>query len=342
MRIITLLGAAILLCASSSTLAKSPTHCYVIGDSSDNKLSHPLGSQQNPYALLADVQANPVCESITVLHSGVALDGGITLRDDQRLEGQKGPGGELPIITNSSPANNGGCGVVMARDTRLKRLHIKDTWSAAIAGGFGISAIGGDLTIQDALVTGANTSGTFNPLWSYWAVASISLAPTEDINITLKNSDIGQANVSSVNIFQVDGQGDIQIRNTVVRDQGQLSENFELSPGIAIYGVGSSPLDVAIIDTTVHNIGSEFVSNSDGLLLMNVANGAMTAQVDGYRYSNPDDGGPWGTSSALKWGFGAPTVVAALMGASPTALSRAPGTVAFKSWTAKVPLVAIP
>ena len=54
----------------------SPTdHCHVIGNTGDNNLSAPMGSQSNPYGSLADVEANPDCKKITVLYSDTALDG---------------------------------------------------------------------------------------------------------------------------------------------------------------------------------------------------------------------------------------------------------------------------
>lgn len=55
--------------------------CYVIGDTSNSFLSEPVGSRQNPYGSLADVQSNPDCETITVVYSDEVLDGGIVLRN---------------------------------------------------------------------------------------------------------------------------------------------------------------------------------------------------------------------------------------------------------------------
>ncbi len=289
--------------ASSSWAGKSVS-CYVSGDTSGNDTKKPLGSAKNPYDSLAAVAANSQCNKIIVLYSGVTLDGGIVLRDGQKLEGEKGPGGELPVITNSALPPQG-YGVVLARNNQLKHLHIRDTQDSGI---FGSALLippydfGGDVMIQSVLVTGANQSGSFEPLLGA-AYPSIVLVPATDANITIKNSEIGAANVGSIGIFQLAGYGDVRISNTMVRDQGQLSDEFELSPGIWVAAVGDSSMDVVVVDTTVSNIGSEFQSNSDGLILVNSGTGKMTVKVDGYYYSNPDDGGQGGTSQGIEMGL---------------------------------------
>ncbi|NNF66485.1 MAG: hypothetical protein HKM98_03145 [Gammaproteobacteria bacterium] len=239
---------------------------------------------------------------ITVLHSGTPLDGGIVLSDAQRLEGKKGPGGELPVITNTTTQHQG-YGVVLARNNRLKHLHIQDTQNSGIVGSFSLQPIGGELLIQSILVTGANQSAQIIGPGPFFA-PSIGLASAADIDITIKNSEVGEANVSSIGISQVNGHADVHINNTVVRDQGEVSEDFQdVSPGIAISATNSSSVDLAIIDSTVHNIGGDVNSNSDGLLLLNQGSGAMNVIVDGYRYSNPDEGGYSGSSTGIEMGF---------------------------------------
>jgi hypothetical protein len=298
---IILWSSAVLLFAALSNIAIAGD-CYVIGDTSKSKSWKPLGSRQNPYGTLAGVQGDTTCEVITVLYSDSALDGGIVLRDGQKLEGKKGPGGQLPVITNSSLPPLG-YGVFLARDNQLKHLHILDTQNSAIAGGFGVQPFGGDLVIQNILVTGANQSEEIILPAARIFAPSILLGATADIDITIKNSEIGEAKVSSILIYQLDGFADIRINNTTVRDQGEVSEDYEVSPGIAVTATGSSSVDLAVINTTVHNIGGEVFSNSDGLLLLNQGSGAMTVKVDGYRYSNPDQGGYSGTSTGIEMGF---------------------------------------
>ncbi len=105
----------VLACALSVLLSGAATadeQCYVIGDTSGNKLSKALGSNQNPYGSLADVEADDSCQRINVLYSEVPLDGGIALRDGQRLRGE--PAGraiDWPAVEALTP-----CGGVRIED----------------------------------------------------------------------------------------------------------------------------------------------------------------------------------------------------------------------------------
>ena len=92
--------------------------CYVIGDTSKNNLTKPVGSKQNPYGSLAGVQGDPSCDTITIVYSGVVLDGGITLADGQALKGKQGPGKALPIISNTT-GSNGGNGVQLGANNSM-------------------------------------------------------------------------------------------------------------------------------------------------------------------------------------------------------------------------------
>jgi len=289
------MGAVLLCCGSTLAFAKSPAHCYVIGDTSDSKPMHTYGSQQNPYGSLGDVQADPDCVVINVLYSDIPLDGGIVLKDGQRIEGKKSKKGALPKITNSA-----GIGIILARNNRLKNLHVFDTWLYGIAGSPEIQFTGGDIIIQKVLVTGANQSGGFD---AFGIMSSLAIAPAEDMKLRIKNSEIGEANAPSIGIAQLNGHADIRISNTTVRDQGHIPGGNETSPGIAIVALGISSIDAAVLNTSVSNIGDGALSNSDGLLLLNQGSGAMNVKVDGYHYSNPDGGGALQTSTGIEMGF---------------------------------------
>ena len=92
------------------------------------------GSENNPYNWLADVEANSAPgDEIVVLYSAFALDGGITLKDDQELEGELGPFDELPVISNTL-ASNDGVGVILATNNEIDNLHITDTLKQGISG----------------------------------------------------------------------------------------------------------------------------------------------------------------------------------------------------------------
>ena len=104
---------AVLASCAGNAWAQKSSDCHVIGDTSGNDTRETLGSMDNPYGSLADVEADEACKTIKVLWSETALDGGILLKPGQKLEGREGPRGALPVITNSNPARHGGRGVFL-------------------------------------------------------------------------------------------------------------------------------------------------------------------------------------------------------------------------------------
>ena len=271
---------------------------------------HQLGSNKNPYSSLAEVEADDVCKHIHVLYSDTALDGGITLRDGQKLTGEKGKHGKnskyikLPIITNSTFATSFGAGVILAKDNEVKHLHFKDTQNSSIVGSFQFQPFGGKQKLDNVLITGANQAGLFDPaLGGFNANPSVLLASFEDMDISIKKSDIGQSNVGSIIISSFGGDTDVTIKETNIHDQAQLSENYEQSPGIMIIALENSSITASLKNVKVDNIGSEFISNSDGLLFLNQGTGNMSVEVGGYQFTNPDKGGHSGTSTGIEMGF---------------------------------------
>ena len=298
MKVFPLVCATIVLCASTSALAKTSDNCYVSGDTSKSKAHHTYGSKQNPYSSLAEVQADLDCVAITVLYSDTPLDGGIALRDGQSLEGKRGKKGAFPVITNSSAVLNGGTGVLLALNNELKKLHIANTWTSGVMGSFPVQPFGGTQFIQNLTVSGANQSGGFNAFGS--SNSSIAMGVMEGLSLVIEDSDIGQAETGSIGIAQFNGFADIRITNTIVRDQGHDPDAAN-SPGIAVLALNAASIDLAIVGTTVTNIG-EGESNSDGLLLLNQGWGTMSVLVDGYHFTNPDSGGG-SSATGIEMGF---------------------------------------
>ncbi|QBY04069.1 right-handed parallel beta-helix repeat-containing protein [Thalassotalea sp. HSM 43] len=303
-------GIILLLASSFATtniFAATETGCFVIANTEANKTQATLGSKNNPYSSLDDVQADTSCDVIHVLYSDTELDGQIILRDGQKIFGKKGKNGELPVITNSlTPYWFGsldGIAVVLAKDNKLKNLHFKDTQNTSILGFNLAQPVGGKIDFDNLVVSGANQAGIVNPL-SAVGSPSLTIISDEDMDVSINNSDIGQANVMSLYVSLENSNGSVQIKDTIIHDQAQLSsDNPEFSPGIFIIASGSSDLAVNIKDTKVDNIGSNYISNSDGLLLLNDGTGHMEASVDGYHFTNPDGGGAIWSSTGIEMGF---------------------------------------
>ena len=288
--------AALLFCVMSNAVLAD--ECYVIGDTSKNNASKPVGSKQNPYGSLADVELDASCKTIIVLYSGVVLDGGISLRDGQELKGKKGPAQALPIISNTTVANNGH-GVQLAEENSIANLHVTDTQNSGVHGGDV-----GKLSIQNSLITRFALSGDVfqapPPLdFASNPSAGIEINPTADVKIRISDTEIGEANSTSVGIISLAGHADIVIEDVSIRDQGHLA-GATTSNGIAVFSLGQSSVDLRVQDTSVSNIGAPG-SNSDALLFLAVEASAMKVLIDGYSYDNPDGDGS-GSATGIEVG----------------------------------------
>lgn len=116
------------------------------------------GSRNKPFSSLADVEAaSAAFDTITVLHApaGIpALDGGIILKDGQKLIGT-GPDVTLaaPRSARAKITNSAGDAITLANDNEVSNLHILDTDRSGI---IGIDITGA--SIHQNLITGYNRS----------------------------------------------------------------------------------------------------------------------------------------------------------------------------------------
>jgi hypothetical protein len=119
------------------------------------------GNRNRPFATLEQVEsASRPGDTIRVLPSTRPLDGGIQLKDGQRLMGLGDPvtkaaaGGPRPTITNTSAARYNGDAVRLANNTVVENIHID---GAARAGIFGVNAVRPE--IRGTLITNNMTQG---------------------------------------------------------------------------------------------------------------------------------------------------------------------------------------
>ena len=103
------------------------------------------GSRNRPFATLEQVEAaSRPGDTIRVLPSMRPLDGGIQLKDGQRLAGLGDPvtkaaaSGPRPTITNTSATRYNGDAVRLANNTVVENIHVD---GAARAGIFGVNAV---------------------------------------------------------------------------------------------------------------------------------------------------------------------------------------------------------
>src|SRR5882762_8233099 len=102
------------------------------------------GSRSRPFATLEQVEAaSRPGDTIRVLPSMRPLDGGIQLKDGQRLTGLGDPGtkaaasGARPTITNTSATRYNGDAVRLANNNIVENIHID---AASRSGIFGVNA----------------------------------------------------------------------------------------------------------------------------------------------------------------------------------------------------------
>jgi hypothetical protein len=119
------------------------------------------GSRNRPFATLEQVEAaSQAGDTIRVLPSTRALDGGIQLKDGQRLMGlgdsvtKAGTGGARPTITNTNATRYNGDAVRLANNNLVGNIHID---GAARSGIFGVNAARPE--IRGTLITNNMTQG---------------------------------------------------------------------------------------------------------------------------------------------------------------------------------------
>jgi hypothetical protein len=164
----------------------------------------PEGTRAKPFTTLAGAQAaSAVCDTIVVLHSDddldLALDGGITLKDGQKLIGEP-VGSRRPRITNSTDVANGGHGVVLANDNEVANVHVDATYGSGIRA---LSVTG--VNIHDDLITRANASKRFDPDYAsrifgnvaYAGITLVSGAGTT-VEASVKNTVVSEGNTWNV------------------------------------------------------------------------------------------------------------------------------------------------
>ena len=119
------------------------------------------GSRSRPFATLEQVEAaSQPGDTIRVMPSMRPLDGGIQLKDGQRLTGLGDPvttsaaGGAQPTITNTSATRYNGDGVRLANNNVVENIHID---GASRSGIFGVNAARPQ--IRGTLITNNMTQG---------------------------------------------------------------------------------------------------------------------------------------------------------------------------------------
>ena len=216
------------------------------------------GSRNRPFASLEQVEAaSQAGDTIRILPSTRPLDGGIQLKDNQRLIGLGDPvtravaNGARPTITNTSNTRHNGDAIRLAANTLVQNIHID---GAARSGIFGVNAARAQ--IRGNLITNNMIQGNDLPrlerLWpdgfvlyqsqgnhfggitllacgagasSYCSTHAPSVPPAANVGQTvIANNVIRDSNLEGIMVLTDTGvAAGYAITDTVVRD---LSQNL--------------------------------------------------------------------------------------------------------------------
>lgn len=227
------------------------------------------GSRDHPFATLAEVEtASNAGDVIRVEPSSRALDGGIQLKDGQRLIGLGGRvtttgTGARPTVTNTSGARYNGDAVRLARNNVVQNIHVD---GAARAGIFGVNAGRAELRgnlITNNMIQGNDLRRLERP-WpdgfvlyqsqgnhfagitllacgagtpSYCATHAPSAAtPTEASAVVIANNVIRDSNLEGIMLLTDTGAvANFAVTDTLVRDLSlNLPRPESLNPAVGI------------------------------------------------------------------------------------------------------------
>lgn len=133
------------------------------------------GTKDRPFGSLSQVQNNRNWKTVVIYYSSLPLDGGISLRDGQRIVGK---GLDKPIITNSknSTTNNGYGIIVENGSVCIKNIHVDSTQNSGINYDAAIN-----ITLTDVEVTNANQASLIVPIGNNFNLTGSNNAETASI-----------------------------------------------------------------------------------------------------------------------------------------------------------------
>ncbi|MFC1796600.1 hypothetical protein ACFL1V_05840 [Pseudomonadota bacterium] len=269
------------------------------------------GSEDKPFNSLANAEAaSGAGDTIYIMHShsGVALDGQIVLKPDQKLIGTGPDVRRVPEnaagarITYSGGGGEGypdGAIIQLSSDNEIANIHFKDM---SFGGIVGIDVDFSGANIHDNLFTGGNIDNG-------WIRISVLLESSSgNSNVVVRDNVFRDGNfLGGIRAFhRGDSSGTYDF-------EGNHFDNMGFRPYF-FWTFDTASLQADILDSSANNIGalgefSEF-ANSDSILMQLSGSSDMDVLVDGYTYDNTGQfGGISNTGLELfifGSGFGAP------------------------------------
>lgn len=238
--------------------------------------------QHQPFGSLGDAEAaSTSCDTIVVLPSDVPLDGGIILKDGQRLVGRAddpaekvdadSTSGMYSLVANSTGAERDGHAVTCLGSCSIDRIWIVEAYRSGV---LAIDVVG-DFDVRRSRVTNYTTSGdTFPDGSGPRPYFGIQYGTSSDARVAVRDSVVEDGRGSGIRVATAgSAQVSSEVRAVHVRD---LSVDSAAN-GIAILTSESSRQDVVVTSSVVADVpfGPE-----GGAAVALVASGAQGSVID--------------------------------------------------------------
>jgi hypothetical protein len=233
-----------------------------------------IGTQRVPFGSLADIErCAPAGATITVLPSSMPLDGGIRLKDLQRLLGSESPRGNVipsPRITNTTGT---GDAITLAHGNEIAHLHIDSPAGSAIFGDNVNGAI-----LRGLLITRRSPTPPSRLDAALCRVVTTAAA-VDNAQSILRGCTARQATgVKHAVMFLADDRAGTtsikySIQEVVIQDNASPESRPVLWPaGVSVSAAGHIAVTLDLLDSSI-----EFTAR--GLILRGMDRAVVTANV---------------------------------------------------------------
>jgi hypothetical protein len=278
---------------------------------------HGDGTAQHPFATLSAVQrASHPGDTIRVLPSLTALDGGIVLQRGQRLVGAGPPVGALPpgsaapTLTNTSVDRIGGDAVLLADGALVQNLRITGTRRGAVYGGdvTDVRVSGLDVSAQNTSCAKGFLIPQFNAptnvpgvgvpivggLQNGWAAILIDASSRKGGTVRLDHNRVHDARCGDGLDVRTSGSASYRVRidHNDVRRLGQGPMFLSLL-AIGLQGRDDATLVAEVDHNTETDLGNRVDLNlvqgadSEGVFVNAVGHGRLGVDVGHNTYTDP-------------------------------------------------------
>ncbi len=202
------------------------------GEGDGRGVHHPFGT-----SIEIETHTKPG-DIILMLPSEKPLSGGLILKEGQELIGIAQEGSRNPVITNVDSSRMSGTGIILAKDSRIRNIHIENTYSSGVCGK-NITGVWIDqVTISKANQSGKNTDFEL-PIYGGLPQGGIVLIRTS-------NDNPGKNRITSTSIINPTGVS-IGFYSSAGSEHLLSIEDCEVLGGVPV----APPFDCSILSASI-------------------------------------------------------------------------------------------